>query len=209
MPDSDKKMATFNSHELLAKYEHNGNIRRFLGQVIKYNEKVNLVSRETDFDDLLNLAAECLVPFEFFPSPEGKIFDIGPGGGFPSIIIMLAFPSLEGLLFERTVKKAQFLKAMIKDIGLSALVVADDFLQASKNIQERDFDFGFMKYIRLDPKLLKGALRLLKDDGRFIHYSRMESSLVKKNPDTMIESRAYYLNDCNAVRTLVAFSPKR
>jgi len=209
MSDSDQKIPLFYSQKLIAKYEHNGNISSFLNQIIKHNEKVNLVSRETNLGGLVNLAAESLVPFEFFPIPTGKIFDIGPGGGFPSIIIMLAFPNLDGLLFERTGKKAHFLELIIKEFGLSALVIGDDFLQASRNIPKSDFDFGFMKYVSLDLKLLKGALKLLKNDGRFIYYSRLDSSLVKKDLHSSIESHAYYLNACEAVRTLVAFSPKR
>ncbi len=182
---------------------------QFLSEVKEYNKKVNLVSRETDDPGLIDLAAGCLIPFEFTSAPTGNIFDIGSGGGFPSIVIMLAFPNLTGLLFERTEKKAVFLQSIIRKFSLRAEVRPGDFTQLSRQIPERSFDLGLMRYVKLDRKILAASLRILKNNGRFIHYSKFDNSLLKNDLPVVADSHSYHQSDSKMIRSFVVLRPKR
>jgi len=197
----------FKSPKLIAKYEHSNLVNDYLKEILEYNERVNLVSRETNFAALERLAADSLVPFEFLGPPKGKIFDIGPGAGFPSLVILLAFPEIEGVLFERTHKKAIFLKSIVKKFSLSAGVADSNFVEASKAFPSNSFNFGFMKYVKLHTRILACALTLLNKDGKFIYYSQTTGD-ISHMASINCATRHYYLDDPENLRTISIFSHK-
>jgi 16S rRNA (guanine527-N7)-methyltransferase len=195
----------FESQAIISKYGLEKNIETYLGQILDYNKKINLVSRETSSENLLKIAADSLIPFEFIPQPTGKIFDIGPGAGFPSIVIMLAFPDLKGLLIERTKKKTIFLQKIIERYALNAEVKDINFIEVEHDIDFSSFDFGFMKLVRIGKNILTHALRLLKPGGRFIYYSDIDN-ISFDVPDKIKVQRLDYHLDKSDRRTITVFS---
>jgi 16S rRNA G527 N7-methylase RsmG len=196
----------FSTESILAKYNLGSRLEDYLREILLYNDKINLVSRETTAKDLKMIAVDSLVPFEFLPPPNGKIFDIGPGGGFPSIVILLAFPGLEGLLFERTKKKTVFLRKMIDRFGLRVRIMDIDFIEATRGIEHSAFDLGLMKLVRPDPRLLRGALDILKPAGRFIYYSDLDITTVNITAEIKIAKYNYSLDNSNRPRTITVMT---
>ncbi len=192
----------FHTQDILSKYDKHSRISSFLDQVLFYNQKINIVSRETSLDGLKKIAAECLAPFELGIDIKGKIFDIGAGGGFPSIVLMLARPDIEAVLIERTGKKARFLEAAIEKFNLKASVHNKDLTEVVPFLDKNSFDFGLMKYVRMEKKILRHALQLLNSDGKYLYYSRMiTDDKYGINRFKVIEA-CYYLDDIKQVRTI-------
>jgi len=152
------------------------------------------------------MAVECLIPFEILGPLSGPILDIGSGGGFPGIIIALAFPGHELSLIERTGKKARFLEKATRRLDIDARIINRDFVVAAPCLEASSFGSAFMKLIRLEKKILKAAMPLIRPDGVFVWYagiSRLDFSL----PDTIKASEyCYYLNDSKQLRSFIAFS---
>ncbi len=196
----------FRSENILEKYGSAGAVADFLEEIQATNTRFNLVSRETSHPDLVGMAADSLIPFEFIDRPSGRIFDIGPGAGFPSLIILLSFPEVEGILFERTLKKAGFLAGIMRKFNLGGKVIPEDFLGAIKGIPSASFNYGFMKYIRPDQKLLLGAQSLLLPHGQFVYYSHFNHSGDNKMGMHKCRSYQYYLDNSERVRTICVFS---
>lgn len=103
-------------------------ITAFLGLLLRRNEAVNLVSRkEATFEALLERhVLDALDGLRSLPVPAGRplrLLDIGSGGGFPAIPLLLARGDLEGVLVESTGKKARFLEEAIEALELTARVV--------------------------------------------------------------------------------------
>jgi len=194
----------FESRAIISKYGIEKKIDTYLEQILDFNRKINLVSRETSSENLMKIAADSLIPFEFIPKPTGKIFDIGPGAGFPSIVIMLAFPYLKGLLIERTGKKANFLQKTIDRYALNAEVKSINFIEIEHDI-DFSFDFGFMKLVRIDNNILNRALRLLRPEGRFIYYSDINNISLDIHDKIKVQRLDYYL-DKSDLRTITVFS---
>ncbi len=190
------------TQDILSKYDKNSRISSFIKQVLLYNQKVNIVSRETSLEGLKKIAAECLAPLELGIDIKGKIFDIGSGGGFPAIVLMLARPDIEAALIERTDKKARFLEDAIDRFNLKASVHNKDLAEIVPCLDKNSFDFGLMKYVRMEKKILRYALQLLNSDGKYLYYSRMiTDDKYGINRFKAIEA-CYYLDDIKQVRTI-------
>ncbi|MCP4703045.1 MAG: hypothetical protein GY865_00420 [candidate division Zixibacteria bacterium] len=200
--ESVNNIPQFTSSDIFTKYDTDSKLSLFLDQVLSYNKKVNIVSRETSLEKLKSIAAECLAPIELGVDIKGKIFDIGSGGGFPALILMLARPGIEGVLIERTGKKAKFLEDIIKQFDLSGIVHNRDFSEIAPQLDKNSFDYGLMKYVRMEKKLLRPALQLLNPDGKYLYYSRMiTDDKYGINHFRAIEA-CYYLDDTKQVRTI-------
>ncbi|UCD93613.1 MAG: class I SAM-dependent methyltransferase [Candidatus Zixiibacteriota bacterium] len=201
-----QKPPFFASRDIISKHGHQDRIGSYLRCVLEHNQKINLVSRETSYEDLLRIAADCLIPFHFLPPLSGKLFDIGPGAGFPSVVLMLAFPGAEGILFERTKKKAAFLHRMLRLFDLKGEVLDLDFSEAVRGMELSSFDYGFLKLVRPDRKLLSCALDLLKPSGRFIYFGSLEKAGLDLGSGLEADAFDYYLDDPEQLRSITAFS---
>lgn len=210
MPDLGAKSSItpplFLTREILLKHDPDGALEPFLKDILEFNTKVNIVSRETNLPNLKKIAADCLIPYEFLPPPQGKFFDIGSGAGFPGIILLLTFRGLEGVLFERTAKKTRFLESLLKKYSLPAKIINADFTENSSSLPPSSFDTGLMKYVRLEKSILTRALPLLRPQGHFIYYSSIESKTPAAKalqPDVY----HYYLDSKEILRSFTLFTP--
>jgi 16S rRNA G527 N7-methylase RsmG len=192
----------FSTESIIVKYDLSDRLESYLQEIFLYNDKINIVSRETDAGELRRIAVDSLAPFEFLPPPTGKIFDIGPGGGLPSIVVLLAFPNLEGLLIERTKKKTVFLKKIIDQFNLKAEILDMDFIEAKRRLAPSSFDLGLMKLVRPDSKLLQAAFDILKPNGFFIYYSDLDQTTVKIPAHIEIIKHKYFLDNSKLLRTI-------
>lgn len=103
-------------------------IAAFLDLLLRRNEGVNLVSRKeaTLRTLVVRHVLDALEGLRLLPPPAGRplrLLDVGSGGGFPAIPLLLARADLEGVLVESTGKKARFLEEAIGALGLTARVV--------------------------------------------------------------------------------------
>lgn len=112
----------------------------FLGLLLRANGEVNLVSRREAVPETLveRHLADALEALPLLPlSGPGRLLDVGSGGGFPAIPLLLVRPDLEGVLVEATGKKARFLEEAVRSLGLTARVVnarfPDPALELMKN----------------------------------------------------------------------------
>lgn len=204
-PDSPM---SFDSANIIEKYNIKPKIDEYLDFLLEYNRKINLVSRETSREQLTRIVADCLIPFEFIEPPSGRIFDIGSGGGFPAVVLMLAFPGIEISLIERTTKKAVFLRETIIKFNLPGQVHSENFADLGHQLSKRSFDGGFMKLVKLDDRILRQVFSILKPGGKFVHYSSADKNI--KLPESLsVRHCSYYLDDSKIVRAISIFSVSR
>ncbi len=196
----------FAAKSIISKYNLENKIEIYFQEILDYNKNVNIVSRETSYDDLLAIGADSLIPFEFLPPPAGRIFDIGPGAGFPSVMVLMAFPDLRGILIERTKKKTVFLRRIIDLLDLKSEIMDSNFVDVGSKIDSSSFDIGFMKLVRPDTKLLESAFDLLKPAGKFIYYSDIDDISIKIPANIEIQRYKYILDKSNRLRTITVFS---
>ncbi len=90
----------------------------FLELLLRANAGVNLVSRKEAVPEVLvaRHMIDALEALPLLPSPGARrlrLLDIGSGGGFPAIPLLLARRDLDGVLVESVGKKARFLEEAV------------------------------------------------------------------------------------------------
>lgn len=159
----------------LARHDPDRFLDSYLDALVSENSKINLVSRETTPQDLRRLAAESLLPLAYIKGSMDSYMDIGSGGGFPSIPILIALrPSTRACLVERTLRKAGSLKSIIRSLELHALVFEATYEETDF---EGRFDLITLRLVSLTRPMLRQIYRDLKPGGYFVYYNSTDLSL--------------------------------
>ena len=94
----------------------------YLDELWEWNRKVNLTGLSSREQIIKELLIDSLVPSAFLPD-EGRLLDLGSGAGMPAIPLKICKPGLTMDLVEANLKKAIFLKQVIRLAGLTRIRV--------------------------------------------------------------------------------------
>lgn len=165
----------------------------YCDELVFWNRKMNLVGTDSRQDIVIRHFIDSLTPVPFIANPEGRLLDIGSGGGFPGIPLKIAIPSLRIALLESSRKKASFLKHMIRRLQLSQAQV----IHARTEAAMRDASLGsaFETVISRAafklPELIETARHFLAPHGRLIAMKgpnfRQESDIADI-PDLILQA---------------------
>lgn len=111
-------------------------IERYLVLLQKWNQRINLTALEDPLQVLRTLFAESFYAATLLETNDSPVLDVGSGAGFPGMAMKLYQPELEVILLEPRQKRAAFLAAVGRELGLSGLSVWSRSLQACR---ARDF----------------------------------------------------------------------
>ncbi|MDP9127802.1 MAG: 16S rRNA (guanine(527)-N(7))-methyltransferase RsmG [Pseudomonadota bacterium] len=143
-----------------------------------WNEKFNLVATST-LDTLWRRhfmdSAQLL---RFIPEKAANIADLGSGAGFPGLVLSI-LGARGVVLIESTGKKADFLRKVIEDLGLTARVLQERI----ENITEPKFDVITARALKPLPELLKLAQRLTKKETicLFLKGQKLDAELTESS----------------------------
>lgn len=150
-------------------------LARYLALVLAANERMNLVSSAAArpeelvgrhlFDALLGL--HLLPP----PGPRGLLLlDIGSGGGFPALPLLLVRDDLRGTLVESTGKKARFLEESVRTLSLAADVVKGRFPSGFPRVSA-PYDVLTTRAVASAGRLLRAARPFLAASARALLWT--------------------------------------
>ncbi|MBR2316409.1 MAG: 16S rRNA (guanine(527)-N(7))-methyltransferase RsmG [Spirochaetales bacterium] len=90
----------------------------FLDFLAEKNQELNVISRKLPIETIiLEHLYDCIGGFEYF-KPFSVITDLGSGGGFPGLLLGIAFPDKIVNLVEKSPKKTAYLNEAVKTLGL-------------------------------------------------------------------------------------------
>ncbi|PKN76319.1 MAG: 16S rRNA (guanine(527)-N(7))-methyltransferase RsmG [Deltaproteobacteria bacterium HGW-Deltaproteobacteria-10] len=123
----DKEIMTLNDDAqqlgiIFSEYQL-GQFDTYRKEVLKWNEKTNLISDKSSLDIIRRHFLDSLTALPFIGEGDIRIIDIGCGAGFPGIPLKIASPALRLYLLETNRKKVSFLKHIIRLLNLSDTVV--------------------------------------------------------------------------------------
>ena len=155
----------------------------YLELLARWNTRINLTALPVE--PLADEAVDRLViePLEAARHVNGTdrvAVDIGSGGGSPAIPLKLAAPHLHMVLVESKVRKAAFLREVVRTLGLGDIEVANCRFEA---FESAPVHLVTLRAVRPDLKLIMGITSLLRTEGRlfwFISFDQIRSAAAAK-----------------------------
>ncbi|MRU15548.1 16S rRNA (guanine(527)-N(7))-methyltransferase RsmG [Roseovarius sp. A21] len=147
------------SRETSDKLEH------FADLLLKWNPRINLVSRSTLDDLWARHILDSAQIYDLAPHPVTHWADLGSGGGFPGLVLAIlgaeSGSPKKVTLVESDVRKCAFLRTVIRETGVSAQVINDRI----EDIPALGADVLSARALADLPKLLAFTERHLSADG--------------------------------------------
>jgi 16S rRNA (guanine527-N7)-methyltransferase len=98
-------------------------IQRYIEILLVWNEKINLTAIRDPLEILYRHFCESMYASVAVPVENGRLADVGSGGGFPGLPLKIIRPNLRVFLVESNLKKATFLAEVVRDLGLNDIQV--------------------------------------------------------------------------------------
>ena len=146
---------------------------KYFNLLIEYNQKFNITAI-TDKKEVYvkHFIDSILVVDKFITKENLSMIDVGSGGGFPAIPVKIMRDDLSLTLLEATGKKCEFLKTVVKKLGLKNVTVINDraeTLAKNENYREK-FDICSARAVARLNTLCEYCMPFVKVDGNFIAY---------------------------------------
>jgi len=94
-------------------------IQQYMKLLLTWNEKINLTAIRDPLEILYRHFCECMYAATAVPVENGRLADVGSGGGFPGLPLKIIRPDLHVFLIESSIKKATFLAEVVRDLELT------------------------------------------------------------------------------------------
>ncbi len=142
----------------------------FKNMLITWNNKFNLTSIKEDEEIIIKHFYDSIKGEKYF-TKNSNCVEIGSGGGFPSIPLMIKRKDLRFTLIESVNKKCIFLNEVIKNLKLNAVVLNKRAEDIGKNsIYRESFDIITARAVAKLNTLSEYCIPLIKKGGLFISY---------------------------------------
>lgn len=136
--------------------------------MVEYNKNVNLTSI-TEFEDVvMKHFVDSVLPFTMVEFDKSASFiDVGTGAGFPSLPLLIMFPTLKGTLCDSLGKRCGYLELACDKIGVKAEVIHARGEELGRKRRET-YDIATARAVAALPVLTELCLPFVKVGGRFI-----------------------------------------
>lgn len=145
-------------------------LQKYCDLIIEYNQKFNITAITERKDIYVKHFVDSLYGTKMLIS--GKLLDVGSGGGLPAIPVAVTREDIEVNMLEATGKKCEFLKVVIKELGLKNANVycgRAEELAFDKNFREK-FDICTARAVARLNVLCEYTLPFVKKGGFLLAY---------------------------------------
>jgi len=139
----------------------------YYNYLIQENQKLNLTAITDKEDVYLKHFYDSLMITEYVDFKEKKVLDIGAGAGFPSIPILLKYPSMDLTIIDGLKKRIDFLSRLSERLDINGHFIHG---RAESLDHRQTYDIVLARAVAKLNILLEMALPLLKLDGLFIAF---------------------------------------
>jgi 16S rRNA (guanine(527)-N(7))-methyltransferase RsmG len=114
-------------------------IQRYMALLLKWNDAMNLTAIQDPLEILYRHFCESMFGANLLPSNNGRLADVGSGGGFPGLPLKISRPELEVCLIDSNVKKATFLAEAVRELAIpGARVLVSRYEELDEEIAPLD-----------------------------------------------------------------------
>ncbi len=183
----------------------------YASELLNWNRKINLTAVTDPREIAIKHFLDSLAPAGCIPD-RGRLLDIGSGGGFPGIPLKIFKPSISALLIDGVRKKINFLKHVLRALGLENIEARQMRTETLLKDPEYATSFDIIISRALSDLLtfVKSALPLLAEHGTIIamkgEIDTKELDAVRANAlgdQYSLEIEKYRLPSIDSQRSLV------
>ena len=133
-------LSALSEFKITATYKQVQQIQQYIAILLKWNDKINLTAIRDPREILYRHFCECMYATVAVPVENGRLADVGSGGGFPGLPIKILRPDLHVFLIESNIKKATFLAEVSRDLELTNLrVLVNRFEDVAEDVAPLDY----------------------------------------------------------------------
>lgn len=144
----------------------------FAEMLVDWNTRINLTAITDPFEIVYKHFADSMLALAAVNVPQGASFiDVGTGGGFPGLPLLIARPDLHGVMLDSTLKKLMFVDHVLNrlDLNNNGRTLHMRAEEAGIKVQLRNrFDFCFSRAVANLRELSEYCLPLTKVGGTFV-----------------------------------------
>jgi len=133
-----------------------------------WNARFNLVaSTGSAVDIFVKHFLDSLTLVTCLPFPNGRLLDIGTGGGFPGIPLKISLPGLQVTLLEASRKKVSFLKSLCRLLKLEEMSILQQRVEdlLNNDSYRNRFDMVVSRAALKLPEYLQVGKELISSSG--------------------------------------------
>jgi 16S rRNA (guanine527-N7)-methyltransferase len=125
---------------------------------------------------------------------EGRVLDIGSGGGLPGLPLAICCPEIKITLIDSNRKKMSFVRHVVRTLALNQISVLTDRVENLHvdKVYQKSFDVCVARAVTSIETLVKWGSPLLKINGRLICFKGPE-------PDAEIDQAEDSIASCNCI----------
>lgn len=184
-------------------------LHKYFELLIDYNKVMNLtgITEEEEvylkhFYDSITLARVIDL------NNVSNLCDIGTGAGFPGMVLKIIYPELEVTLVDSLNKRIEFLKVVIKELGLNKIEVVHARAEEYALKNREMFDIVTARAVASLNVLLEYCIPLVRVNGYFIAMKGKMEEEDSKNALKLLSSKIELVDNFllpieNSNRTLI------
>ena len=178
-------------------------------ELLAWNRRTNLTAIHDPLEVAVKHFIDSLAGLNVIPE-DGRLLDIGSGGGFPGLPLKIMRPGQPMTLVDGVRKKISFLQHMIRTLPLSGIEALHVRAEAmTGNIgEDQGFDVVTCRALADEAVIHRLAFPLMAPDGVLVIYKGPQQDLYLSADDTYtsefrVEQREYTLPFLGDARRLI------
>lgn len=150
---------------------------KYAEMLVDYNNKVNLTAITAPDDIVIKHFVDSLCLMKFVVLDGKRIIDVGTGAGFPGAALLCANPELDITMIDSVNKKLDFIRFLVKELGLAANIITIRAEDAAKKPEFRErFDVVTSRAVASLNVLSEYSVPLVRVGGVFAPLKAVLSS---------------------------------
>lgn len=140
----------------------------FASLLVEKNKVLNLTAITDPEGIAVKHFADSLTALKMIDLTSGaRVIDVGTGGGFPGIPLLIARPEIKLTMLDSTQKKLAFVSESVEKLGLQANIVHARAEEAGQGDMRDSYDFAVSRAVAAMNVLCEYCLPFVKVGGTF------------------------------------------
>ncbi len=185
----------------------------FAKMLVDYNNKVNLTAI-TDPDGIVcKHFVDSLCLRKYVELKDKSIIDVGTGAGFPGAALLCAYPDINITMMDSVNKKLDFIRFLVKELGLDAKIITARAEEAAKTSEFREkFDIATSRAVASLNVLAEFSVPMVKVGGVFAPMKAILStdedargcSAIANLGGKVVAKNKYFVDGCGDREIIIA-----